>query len=271
MTKFLNGLTVLFFAFLVIVAFFFFLQAFQLGDRRIHQGEEAYRKGESAATLSERKEAFNAALDLFLQLNNDYHPRFGSGKLDFAIANTFFQLEEYPLSILYYKRAENLLPRSDLVKRNLSKAQNKMGLKAPENHRFFDTLLLKSYVSLPERLQFFSFFDLCLLFLLSAWIWTRKTWLLNMSLVFLFPFVLLLMNLGLTYYFSPVEAVLIHATELRRDAGIEFAKVGDLPIPGGTTVDIVSVSPNGKWLKIAAPNGEFGYVSSETAKLVDLY
>lgn len=270
MKKFSNTLIFFFLLLLVAVAFGTAVRFLQVDDSRLQQAEENYRKGENATTIAERKEAFNNALTQFLSLEEHYHPSFGSGKLQYAIGNTFFQLEEYPLSILYYKKAETLLPRSGVIKNNLSKAYQKLGLAELKLYNFLDKLLLKPYFSLPERLQFFSVSVLLFFIFLSLWIWTKKSGAKKIALLLLLPLSLILINLGVSFYFSPTEAVLIQAAELRRDAGFEFAKVGDQPIVGGTTVEVVSISQDGHWLKIITPDNTFGYVPSQVAKLIDL-
>jgi hypothetical protein len=256
--------------FLGLIALVMAMWALRSGDGRILKGEESYRKGESATTISERKTAFNEALDNFLKLEADYNPRFGTGKLDFNIANTYFQLGEYPLSILHYKRAEQLMPRSEVVKRNLVQAEKKGGVNAEENRRMLDVLLGKTFLSLPERIELFFVLAVLTLAFVSGWLWTKNSGLYKGAIFFLIPATVVLLNLIATHYFSPVDAVLMHAVELRRDAGNEFAKIGDAPIPGGTTLEVIGTTPNRRWLKVVAPGGDLGYVPSEAVKLVDL-
>jgi hypothetical protein len=267
-----HWLKVQFFVFLSIVVLVLGFLVFRTGDlRTAQQAEEYYRQGETAQTIFARKQAFNKALDLFLRLDADYHPHFGTGRLQYNIANTYFQLGEYPLSILYYKRAENLMPRSQPVKRNLSQAYTKAGSKMAEKHLgLFDLFLLKPFLSLPERIQIFFVLASLTLGLISAWLWTRKSWLSKTATTFLALTFIFFLNLGISYYFSPVEAVLVHAAEMRRDAGMEFAQVGDGPVLGGTTVEVLGTSPNGKWLRVVVPGGDFGFLPSEAVKLIDL-
>lgn len=256
--------------FLGVLALVFAIWALRSGDGRIGLAEESYRKGETAITIAERKSAFNTALDLFLKLDADYHPNFGTGKLDFNIGNTYYQLGEYPLAILYYKRAEQLMPRLELVKRNLLQAQKKNGLHVEENTRLFNVLLGKTLLSLPERLQLFFVLSVLTLIFISGWLWTKNPWLSKAALFFMIPAAVVSLNLFVTYYFSPVDAILIHAVELRKDAGNEFAKVGETPVPGGTSLEVINTTPSGRWLKVVAPGGDLGYVPSEVVKLVDL-
>jgi tetratricopeptide (TPR) repeat protein len=258
---------VIFIAILVAILGTLVFRSNDISDAR--QAEDYYRKGETATTIYERTEAFNQALALFLKLDDRFHPKFGTGRLPFNIGNTYFQLGEYPFSILYYKRAEKLMPRSEPVKRNLSQASAKAGLKMDHPQSLFDLFLLKPFLSLPERLQLFAVFAALTLIFASAWLWTRKPWVSKTAVVFLIPAFLLFLNLVVTYYFSPIEAVLVQAAELRRDAGEEFALVTEQPILGGTVVEVLGTSPNGRWLKVVVPSGDFGFLPSESVKLIE--
>lgn len=266
-----NWFKIQFFVFIGLLVLILAMFVFRTGDMRaVQQAEEYYRKGEMATTIYSRKEAFNHALEILLKLDNTYHPNFGTGRLQYNIGNTYFQLNEYPFSILYYERAKALMPRSPMIKRNLAQTQSRAGLKITEGPvGLLDLFLLKPYLSLPERLQLFAALAALTLVFASAWLWTRKPWLSKIAGAFLVLALVLLVNLGVTHYFSPVEAVLVQAAELRRDAGMEFAQVGNAPFLGGTIVEVVGTSPNGRWLKVAVPGGDFGFMPSEAVKLID--
>jgi tetratricopeptide (TPR) repeat protein len=251
---------------LIIVVFAFWMS--YKGDERLQQAEAYYLKGETASTIASRKEAFNSALSLFLTLNDQYQPIFGTGKLSYNIGNIYYQLGEYPLAIAYYKRAENLMPRSLFVKENLTQAWEKAGISEMRKAHLLDGLLFK-FLSLPEKLQLFFGLSLLSFLFISAWLWLKKKWLAKVSKFFLIITAVILLNLAIIHYFSPIEAVLIHAVELRRDAGMEFAKVGDKPIPGGTEIEVVGYAYNEKWLQVIAPNGDFGYIPITSVKLIN--
>ncbi|MEI8366582.1 MAG: tetratricopeptide repeat protein [Parachlamydiaceae bacterium] len=229
------------------------------GDDRISQAEESYRTGESATTIAGRQEAFNRALDMFLAVEIDHHPRFGNGHLYFDIGNTYFQLGQYPLAILNYLRAKELMPRNEAVSRNLAVAQKKLSVNNTSSQSILDTVFLSSTLSLPERLQLFFATCVIALLLCSGWVWTRYSWYWNSSIVTLSLVAILSISLSFTRYIAPVRAVLVHAVELRRDAGTAFSKVGDFPIPAGSVVVVLDISPDSSWLKIATPSGTFGY------------
>lgn len=241
---------------------------FPKGDNRISEAEKSYYSGESATTIASRKKEFNRALDLFLQLEEEYRPEFGNGRLYFNIGNTYFQLEEYPWAILYYQRAQNLMPREEKVRRNLALAREKLALSQPSPKGLLDAWFAHPYFSLPERLQAFLIVGVIAFVCCSGWVWGTGRWWQRASFLALAILALLAIYLGVVYYLVPVEAVLVRPVELRRDAGVAFAKVGDQPVPAGTMVEVLGTSLDGSWLKISVPDGSFGYAPSEALRLI---
>lgn len=268
MNAFSDWLKIQFFIVLTLILVVLAVWLPQTGDVRLQQAEEHYRNGEAATTIAARKEGFNSALNLFLKLEEEHQPLFGTGRLSFNIGNAYYQLGEYPLAIAYYRRAESLMPRSLPVKQNLAQVREKAGVSEISDNNLFDALLFKSFISLPEKLQLFFGLSMLSFLFISAWLWMKKRWLGKLAAAFLILTAAVLTNVALSYYFSPIEAILVHAVELRRDAGMEFAKVGDGPIRGGTAVEVVGYASNGKWFEVVAPNNDFGYVPSTSLKLI---
>ena len=79
---------------------------------------------------------------------------------------------------------------------------------------------------------------------------------------------LVILSLGYTRYLSPLEGVLIQASDLYRDAGTQYAKVGKEPLPAGSTVEMLGSHPNGKWFKVLATTGAIGYVPQNAIRVV---
>lgn len=240
------------------------------GDVRVGEADSQYVAGETAATIAERKEAFNRALELYSNLETDYDPKLGTGRLYYNIANTYFQLEEYPLAILYYQRAKLLLPRDHVVDANLAAAQTKLNIAAKADKNAFSRLLFfHFYLSKPERLQLFFIFSAAVLICFVAYLWVPKRVLRILTILFLSVAILFSLSLAYSYYFSDVEAVMIHSSILRRDAGVQYAKVTTQPIPAGTKVDVLELYPDRNWFKIATPSREVGYVPQDSLRIID--
>lgn len=255
---------------LALSPFLFTLWPIRTGSEIIDSSLKIYREAESSPIIFGRQEGFNKALDLFLKLEEEYQPNYGTGKLSYNIGNTYFELEEYALAILYYKRAESLMPRSVEIRKNLQSAQQKLGLKGGDDpYSLFDRLLEKPYLSLPERLQIFFISAVLTLFFSSLILWKKRWGCACLAWIFFSLSLLILSNLILSFYFSPIEAVLTHSVQLRRDIGFQFAKVKEEPLQKGIIVEVLKSSPDGQWVKIQTPDGEFGYIPSQSLQLIE--
>jgi len=230
----------------------------------------SYSAGEKGTTVAERKNDFNAALNIYKQLDKEYSPNYGNGRLYYNIANTYFQLGEYPWAILYYNRALALMPRNEKVQHNLAIALGKLNLpSAPETNKTFRHLFFLHYdLSLPERLQGFFISGLILLLFISMFIWWRKSWIKYVIFLSGIVCLLFLLSVGYTRYLEPVKGVLVKAASLYRDAGTQYAKVIPKPLPAGEKVEVLESREDGHWLKILSPNGEVGYVPMDAIRLI---
>lgn len=227
-------------------------------SNQIQQAEASYHSGEIADTIHARSEAFNQALKLFSDLDKQYHPTYGTGKLYYNLGNTYYQLNQYPWAILYYLKAESLMPRDEKILRNLELARQRLGITAPKSS-LIKIITRPPYMSLPEYLQLFFLITFISIMLFSAWIWNRSNGLRNSVMLTSLIAALIMTHLLVIRYLSPVEGVLLHAVELRKDAGTQFALVDSKPIPAGTVVTILETSPNDTWVKITTPSS-FGYI-----------
>jgi len=235
------------------------------GDSRLEQAANFYQKGEKATTIIERSQAFNQALDLYLQLDRGHHPRHGNGALYYNIGNTYFQLGEYPRAILYYHRAQALQPRNHQIARNLDVVNQKLELqKGSQTNGLGNFFVFNSLLSIPERIQIF--FGLCVLFFgfLIVNTWWPYSQLRIGAIVCGIALSLVSLSLIYTYYFSPIKAIIVRPVEMRRDAGLQYAKVDGKLLSAGMEVEVLSTTSSGDWLKIVTPKGELGFVPQST-------
>lgn len=231
--------------------------------------ENDYKAGEEAKTPLQRKEAFNRSLESLLTLEERYRPTHGNGILYLNIGNNFYQLEDYPRAILYYNKALALRPRDENVAKLLEAAQAKINIIEKPNSSVLKKLFfIQSYYSIPEQLQIFTFLTAMAVASASAYLWFKRQWIYSTFIVSIVIGSLIFLGLIATYYFSPLEGVIIRSSALYRDAGDQYAKVIDDPLPSGQKVTIINLSPNGKWLKIETGNGVFGYVPYESLQMI---
>lgn len=234
----------------------------------LHEAYTNYTEGEKTETISQRKKKFNNALALYTQLA-DNSPKYDDGKLYYNIANTYFQLEEYPWAILYYYRALALRPTDEKVKQNLVIGLKKLDIAPPTEGSLLQSLFFwHNHYSLPERLQALSILGILLLGAISAYIWRSEHWLIYLIAALLVCWTAFLLSVGYTRYFSPIEGVLIHSTALYKDAGEQYAKVDAQPILKGVKVRVLEILHQGKWLKIYTSSGEIGYLPYTTIRII---
>lgn len=240
----------------------------------LQEAEKQYKLGEQSNERAVRKEAFNHSLKSLLSLEEQYSPTYSNGKFYYDVGNAFFQLREFPEAILYYERSANLRPRDTNVADSLLLAQKKLGI--PENETpsaFKQLFFFHHFLSIPEKLQLFVFLEAVAFGLFSAFLWTSpsfwsRIWLYRVGAIFVACCAVLLLSLGFNYYISPVEAVVMQSSNLYRDAGQQYAKVGDQPVSSGVKVKVLDSAFSGKWLKVQTPDGSVGFISSEALKVI---
>lgn len=234
-------------------------------QQQLDSAYESYRIGENTKTVQERKDAFNHALELYSSTEKQLtHPN-----LYYSIANCYFQLEEYPWAILYYRRVLQYIPRDENSKENLAIAQKKLGLVPDKKNGFLKSIFFFHHgLSISERLQIFFVFISLSFVLTSFYIWWDKRILKKMAFWLGIGGSCVALSLAWSQYFAPLNGVLIRSTALARDAGKQYASVSEEPIRAGETVEVLEVTPNGTWLKIRTGEGLFGYVPNEVIRLI---
>lgn len=236
----------------------------------LQQADTNYKKGEEATTIAQRKEAFNKSLATYTQLDEMYHPIYGNGKLYYNIANNYYQLEQYPWAILYYYRAATLMPRNDSVQSNLKMTLSKLSLPAKSPASMWEKIFFFHYlISLPERLQILFGLTVIAIFAVSILVFRQIAFLKTATKIIVLGILVLLVSVGYTRYFEPIEAIIVHSGVLYRDAGEQYAKVSEQPVPSGSKVQVLDVLDNGNWLKIVTQNGEVGYISAANLRVIE--
>jgi len=242
----------------------------QPGDKKMRaEAGQAYQEGERTNSPDQRREAFNRALKLYTGLEDTYQPSMGSGKLYYDIANTYFELGEYAFAVLYYYRALNLRPYDSRVEHNLETALKKLKLLKPERFSSWTSaFLLHDALPLPMRLQLFAFFAILFFGLWSLYLWFPQYYLkplIGLASIFLLFFAASALY---SYYFAPIEGVIVQASALYRDAGIQYARVSEKPLSAGEKVQVLEVMDEGKWLKVISQEGVFGYIPENAVRLL---
>jgi tetratricopeptide (TPR) repeat protein len=224
-----------------------------------------YTEGEREPLPPGRKRAFNQALSYYLH----YDSPLASGKLNYNIANCYYQLGEYGLSLLYYSRAESLLPRDTKVHNNLLVALKKTGQTQESfspSYPFFD--LFRKF-SLYERQSIFLAALFMAFIFLSLRIWFSLPLFRRLAILFAVVSSFFIVNFMYIVFFAPIEAIAIRPAPLLTGPGNFFSKVTEEPILTGFRVRCLDVVEGGKWLKVKTADGQEGYVSSDQVRLIE--
>lgn len=234
----------------------------------LQQAYQKYQQAEHTRDEEERKKLFNEALTFYLQAE----PKHPSGLYYYNMANTYFQLGQYGYAILYYYKAQKLLGHDDRVAANLAISLQKAEVVQP-NTSFIHRIFVEpfSYVTFSHNQKVV----IVLLFLFLAFaFYSLYIW--SPSAVWCRPSALFCFVVGLAFtcslvwseFLSPPEAVLVRATPVRVDAGMQYAPVADALSLPGMKVEIISVEKNGAWVKIRLPSGREGFVAQEYVRLI---
>lgn len=224
-----------------------------------------YKEGEKASNAVERKQAFNEALTLYLQMESDSP----SALLCYNIANTYYQLNEFGYAILYYNKALKENPRLDEARANLDIALQKVGI-TQEKPNFIQNYVLFAHYKLSHNektiiviIMFFIAFAF-----LSVYVWIPQLALKKAAFIAMWVALFFFTSIIWVDYFTAPQAVVVRPVALRRDAGDEYAPVVGPPVLSGTCVKVLDVASDGNWLKVESPAGEVGYISKEYARIV---
>lgn len=240
--------------------------AYDTFTTHLERAYDSYMEGDTSDVAGVREQSFNRALKLYSQLEGEP----GNGKLYYNIGNTYFQLGKYGWAILYYLKAQQLIPRDDRVQFHLALAQTEQNIPIQPVRKWKQYLFFwHSLLSQSERVQLFVGLLVLFTALLSFWIWTRRPWVGFFAQVSAVMAALVLSSILYFQYFAPIDAVVIRAYGLYHGPGEDYALVQDEPFIPGTQVAVETVVQEGSWAKVKAPNGYVGYVPSDVIRLVD--
>ena len=232
----------------------------------LEEASRYYQKGENAQDLFERKKAFNQALYFYQEVERNHPPLTHSSRLYQAIANTYFQLQEYPWSILYDYRALEIEPRNPEILNHLAEAQQELNIPSNPNRPWINRWLSFNYfLSLPQRWEIFFWLAL---FTLAVCLLVKEKRITRLLMIIIGLWAL---NLLVSFYFTPIEAILVESTGLYREPNLTQAQLLPVPLQAGIKVNVIDTAQEGKWLKIRMEeDNTVGYIPFKTARIINL-
>ncbi len=215
------------------------------------QAMEHYMRGIQATTYEEQNEEFNQTISLLLELQKNQKIQG-----DELLGDTFVQFREYPWALLYYYRLRET--PEDKIR------QAKIMGQLPTSSAY--SFSRKTIESILSRGVFATLVGM--VFLVFSWaIWVPKKT--NKRLAIMTSLVLFIWSLLFFYRFSfiPLEGVLIQASGLYRYPTLESPQLIEIPLFGGSKIDVLQITDDGEWVKISA-NDLVGYLPTSKIRLI---
>lgn len=100
----------------------------------------------------------------------------------------------------------------------------------------------------------------------SSTIWFRFSWIRKLAVASAFLLLIFLSNFLFYYYFTPLEGILIKTTGLYRAPDLNQAQLTNQPLLEGSKVEILQMTADGNWLKIANSTGVVGYIPTTSLR-----
>lgn len=254
---------------LVVILIFGTLHLSKRSEEPLRAAQESFAAAIDAPDIIQREEALNKALMIYTSLEEEYNPVHGNGKLYNNIAQTFFNLEQYPWAALYFYQARALMPRNQDVDLNLKNTLAKLNVAPGSQESIFrKVFFFHYYLSLSEQLQILSGCTVLLFGLISLYIWKNYRFLKGLIAAVLLLWTLFFGSVIYAKYFEPLEGVIVNASMLYRGTSSQSPLVDPKPIMEGSKVEVLDVLEDGKWLKIRTIEGTLGFISAESIRLI---
>jgi hypothetical protein len=245
-----------------LILFFPWFHHAQCEEMPLQAAHSFYQQGIQATERWERQNAFNAALALYLSI--EQQETNDSYQLYQAIGDTYFQLNAYAWSILYYYRALEIELNNPHVEQKLQAAQAQLGLPQGIQRSLFNQFLSFNLFSLALRQWTLVWLTLLALYMGSLTIWFGL-W--KKVALFLFSLVALLMlNILISMYLAPIEGILVLPSAIYQAPGFNQPQLTSIPLVKGIKVSLIGIEDD--WLKVITAEGAIGYIPFTALRLI---
>lgn len=223
-----------------------------------------YENGINATTVFEREQNWNKALEILLTKEQALGT---SSSLFLNIGNIFFLLEEYPWAYYYFSRAKKIAPNNPDVLFSIELINKKLNTNEKKSPNIFSLFFLHGFISSETLIKLLGILIILSFISYSFYIWTE---------INLFQFFFFCINIISGYiflcicyslYFSPINGIVIEASDLYREANF-LSPIG-LPIPvlPGEKLEVLDTAANGLWLKVITTEGKIGYIPNNKIRV----
>ena len=197
-----------------------------------------------------------------------------NGKLAYNIGNCYLQAGDVGRAILYYRRAEKLLPGDALLGENLKTARSRCLTQIPADRasRFLHGLFFWHFdTSRGMRAKAAIVCYVLLWGLLALRCFVRRRWVVGSATVC----AVLSLMLGASLLFSviserntPSGVLIAMDVPVLKGPGAGYQRQFEQPLQPGT--EFVVVEQRGEWWKIVLPDGQSGWIERAFAQRVEI-
>jgi len=269
--RLLHHLILTIFILIITALVLFIIYKSKISSQLLLEAEQNYKKAVEAPTPFQRGLDLNQTLSIYSSLEAEHQPIHGNGKLYYNLAQTYFDLEQYPWAVFYDYQAKALMPRNPNVDLHLREALKKLNIAFNENDSIFKKVFFfHYYLSLPERLQILFLCTLLIFATMCLYIWKAnlRRFLRGLIMTMLFVGSVFLGSVLYSKYMEPLEGVIVKATMLYRDDSFQVALVDPKPLLEGVKVEVLDVEDSGKWLKIRSAERTLGFIPSDVIQII---
>lgn len=231
----------------------------------LQEANKAIEQGEHATTLLDRKKAFNRALSLYVAMEKEGDP---SPKLLETIGNTYYQLNEYSLALLYYYRSLKLDPNQESVQTSLRLAEGKLDLEESPLTRTWFKQLIHRLPAMPLQWEFLFWTGLAIFIIFSLCIWLPSPFTYSACRLVTSLASLILLMFVLKFYLTPLEAILIYPSGLYQNASFKDPQLIAQPLSEGVRLEVLETLKEGSWLKVRTSDQTIGYIPLDAIRII---
>jgi len=234
------------------------------------KAQASYQKGMRLTGMQKRVTMLKAA-NQFQSLVEDYGIE--NGKLYYNIGNAYYEAGEKGKAVLYYRKAERLIPAFMDLKYNLNLARQELNLSKPEKEWWSDIArglffwhFLFDYPSrrLVSIGLFTLFWFLIFLMIFNKHFLIRLALIINLVGFIAFGSSILLSVYGL--FLTDAGVIISEKAQTRKGPGYSYEKVYKQELPGGTEFHLLK--KQGEWWKVRLSNGDDLWLNKEDAELI---
>ena len=232
------------------------------------QSRTLYSKIEqSQAPLSQDQQLeISKSIELLLK-NKPSHP---SGQYLAAIGDGYYYLGKFGEALLFWRSAELRLWQAKGLHQRIELVRSLVGMDRPRVERRYTDWIGLSFLPLGLKYALLIFFWVLSFFFWSLWQWLSFRPLHHVFLVLILLATLLTAAVSWYEWVVPPRVLVLKSTELRGSMDT-IGKKGGAPywLHVGEEAEVLSASPDKKWLRIRTGAHQTGYVSGGSVGFIE--